>query len=76
MLSGLAESVAAELLTPLRHEGFYGEPLSEAELRVLSLLVAGRSVSEVETHRRTFYRKLGVTNRQQAIARAAELGLT
>jgi LuxR family transcriptional regulator, maltose regulon positive regulatory protein len=86
MLSALAEQVAAELSAPLRHEGFYGEPLSEAELRVLSLLVAGRSVSEVarelylapttvKTHRRTIYRKLGVTNRQEAIVRAAELGL-
>jgi ATP/maltotriose-dependent transcriptional regulator MalT len=87
MLTGLAETVAAELSAPLRHEGFYGEPLSEAELRVLSLLVAGRSVSEaaselylapttVKTHRRTIYRKLGVTDREQAIARAAELSLT
>jgi ATP/maltotriose-dependent transcriptional regulator MalT len=86
MLSGLAETVAAELSAPPRHEGFYGEPLSEAELRVLSRLVAGRSVSEVaselylapttvKTHRRTIYRKLGVTNRQEAIARAAELSL-
>ena len=86
MLSGLAETVGAELSAPLRHEGFYGEPLSEAEMRVLSLLVAGRSVSEVarelylapttvKTHRRTIYRKLGVTNRQEAIARAAELSL-
>jgi len=68
-------------------EGFYGEPLSEAELRVLTLFAAGRSVSEVarelflapttvKTHRRTIYRKLGVTNRQEAIARAAELSLT
>jgi LuxR family maltose regulon positive regulatory protein len=87
MLGMLAEQVAAELSAPPRHEGFYGEPLSEAELRVLALLAAGRSVSEVarelylapttvKTHRRTIYRKLGVTNRQEAIARAAELSLT
>jgi len=87
MLGRLAEQVAAELSAPPRHEGFYGEPLSEAELRVLALLAAGRSVSEVarelylapttvKTHRRTIYRKLGVTNRQEAIARAAELSLT
>jgi LuxR family maltose regulon positive regulatory protein len=86
MLSVLAEEVDAELSAPPRHEGFYGEPLSEAELRVLSLLVAGRSVSEVarelylapttvKTHRRTIYRKLGVKNRQEAIERAAELDL-
>jgi LuxR family transcriptional regulator, maltose regulon positive regulatory protein len=87
MLGTLAEKVAAELSAPPRHEGFYGEPLSEAELRVLALLAAGRSVSEVarelylapttvKTHRRTIYRKLGVTNRQEAIRRAAELSLT
>ncbi len=87
MLGALAGKVAAELSAPPRHEGFYGEPLSEAELRVLALLVAGRSVSEVarelylapttvKTHRRTIYRKLGVTSRQEAIARAAELSLT
>jgi DNA-binding CsgD family transcriptional regulator len=87
MLGTLAEEVAAELSAPPRHEGFYGEPLSAAELRVLALLVAGRSVSEVarelylapttvKTHRRTIYRKLGVTNRQEAIARAAGLSLT
>jgi ATP/maltotriose-dependent transcriptional regulator MalT len=86
MLSTLAEEVAAELAAPPRHEGFYGEPLSEAELRVLSLFAAGCSVSEVaqelylapttvKTHRRTIYRKLGVANRQEAIARAAELSL-
>jgi LuxR family maltose regulon positive regulatory protein len=86
MLSTFAEQVAAELSAPPRHEGFFGEPLSEAELRVLSLLVADQSVAEVarelylapttiKTHRRTIYRKLGVTNRQEAIARAAELNL-
>ena len=86
MLRALAEEVDTELSAPPRHEGFYGEPLSEAELRVLSLLVAGRSVSEVarelylapttvKTHRRTIYRKLGVKNRQEAIERAAELDL-
>jgi ATP/maltotriose-dependent transcriptional regulator MalT len=86
MLGALADKVDAELSAPPRHEGFYGEPLSEAELRVLSLLVAGRSVSQVarelylapttvKTHRRTIYRKLGVTNRQEAIERAAELDL-
>ena len=87
MLGAFAAEVAAELSASPRHEGFYGEPLSEAELRVLSLLVAGRSVSQVarelylapttvKTHRRTIYRKLGVTNREEAIARAAELSLT
>jgi two-component system nitrate/nitrite response regulator NarL len=87
MLTDLLETTAAELAVPPRYEGFYGEPLSEAERRVLSLLVSGHSVSEVarelylapttvKTHRRTIYRKLGVTNRQEATARAAERGLT
>lgn len=87
MLSTLAERVAAELSARPRQEGFYGEPLSEAELRVLALLTAGRSVSEVarelylapttvKAHHGTIYRKLGVTIRQEAIARAAEPGLT
>lgn len=87
MLTTLVESVAVGLSAPRRHEGFYGEPLSEAERRVLALLAAGRSVSEVarelylapttvKTHRRTIYRKLGVTNRREAIRRAAELSLT
>jgi LuxR family maltose regulon positive regulatory protein len=86
MLATLAEKVIAELSAPPRHEGFYGEPLSDAELRVLALLAAGRSVSEVarelylapttvKTHRRTIYRKLGVATRQEAIARATELSL-
>jgi len=86
MLTTLAAKVATELSAPPRHEGFYGEPLSEAELRVLTLLAAGRSVSEVarelylapttvKTHRRTIYRKLGVTTREEAMARAAELSL-
>ncbi|MFO7571722.1 MAG: LuxR C-terminal-related transcriptional regulator [Gaiellaceae bacterium] len=87
MLSALLETTAGELVAPARHESFYGEPLSEAELRVLALLATGRSVSEVarelylapntvKTHRRKIYRKLGVTNRQEAIARAADLSLT
>jgi len=86
MLSAVAAKVAGELSAPPRHEGFYGERLSEAELRVFSLLAAGRSVPEVarelylapttiKTHRRTIYRKLGAANRQDAIARAAELDL-
>jgi ATP/maltotriose-dependent transcriptional regulator MalT len=86
MLGTLAEEVAAELAAPPRHEGFYGEPLSEAELRVLRLFAADRSVSEVaqelhlapttvKTHRRTIYRKLGVSNRREAIARAVALSL-
>jgi LuxR family maltose regulon positive regulatory protein len=86
MLGALLETTAAELAAPPRHEGFYGEPLTDAELRVLSLFAAGRSVSEVahelylaattvKTHRRSIYRKLGVSNRDEALARAVELNL-
>jgi LuxR family transcriptional regulator, maltose regulon positive regulatory protein len=70
-----------------RREGFLGEPLSESEQRVLRLLADGRSLAEVakelflslntvKTHRRTIYRKLGATTREEALERAAELGLT
>ncbi len=66
-----------------RHEGFLGEELSEAERRVLDLLLDGLSVSEVarelwlspntvKTHRRSIYRKLGATTREEMIERAAE----
>jgi LuxR family maltose regulon positive regulatory protein len=69
-----------------RREGFLGEELSESELRVLRLLVEGRSLREVardlflslntvKTHRRTIYRKLGANTREEAIERAAELGI-
>jgi LuxR family maltose regulon positive regulatory protein len=69
-----------------RREGFLGETLSESELRVLRLLVEGRSLREVskelflshntvKTHRRTIYRKLGVSTRKEALERATELGL-
>lgn len=87
MLGVLAETVRRGLSTPPGRDGPRGEPLSEAELRVLSRLAAGRSVSEVarelylapttvKTHRRAIYRKLGVTDRQAAVTRARELGLT
>ena len=86
MLGAMLETTTAELSAPPRREGFYGERVSEAESRVLQLLAAGRSVSEVarelclapttvKTHRRTIYRKLGVTTREEAAERAAELGL-
>ncbi len=69
-----------------RREGFLGEELSESELRVLSRLAEGHSLREVakdlflslntvKTHRRTIYRKLGVSTRDEALARAAELGI-
>jgi LuxR family transcriptional regulator, maltose regulon positive regulatory protein len=69
-----------------RREGFLGEPLSESELRVLGRLVEGQSLREVakdlflslntvKTHRRTIYRKLGATTREEALERARALGI-
>ena len=57
------------------------EPLSERELEVLTLLAAGHSnkeiardlivsVGTVKTHTNNIYRKLGVRNRAEALARA------
>jgi LuxR family maltose regulon positive regulatory protein len=62
------------------------EPLSERELEVLRLIVAGLSnreiaeelviaISTVKSHINNIYSKLDVKRRAQAIARAQELGL-
>jgi len=62
------------------------DPLSEQELRILKLLVAGKSnrdiadelvisVGTAKWHVHNILQKLGVSNRSQAIARARELGL-
>lgn len=62
------------------------EPLSERELEVLRLIVAGLSnreiaeelviaISTVKSHINNIYGKLGVKRRTQAVARAQELGL-
>jgi len=62
------------------------EPLSERELEVLTLLASGRSNAEiardlfiavgtVKTHTNNIYRKLGVRNRAEALARARSLEL-
>ena len=61
------------------------DPLSEQELRVLGLIVAGNSNQEIadelvisvgtaKWHVHNILQKLGVSNRSQAIARARELG--
>jgi LuxR family transcriptional regulator, maltose regulon positive regulatory protein len=61
------------------------DPLSEQELRVLGLIVAGKtnkeiadglfiSVGTAKWHVHNVLQKLGVSNRSQAIARARELG--
>ncbi len=62
------------------------DPLSEQELRVLRLIVAGKSNAEIAAelvisvgtakwHVHNVLQKLGVGNRPQAIARARELGI-
>ena len=62
------------------------EPLSERELEVLRLIAAGLSnreiadrliiaISTVKTHVNNIYRKLDVSKRTQAVARARELNM-
>jgi LuxR family maltose regulon positive regulatory protein len=62
------------------------DPLSEQEVRVLKLLVAGKSNQEIadelvisvgtaKWHVHNVLQKLGVNNRAQAIVRARELGI-
>jgi DNA-binding NarL/FixJ family response regulator len=69
-----------------RTERWASETLTPRELEVLRLLAAGLTIRQVatrtrisprtvESHVTRLYRKLGVTTRVQAIARAASLGL-
>ena len=62
------------------------EPLTERELEVLALLsrhLTNKEIAEelvvspstVKTHTLNIYRKLDVRGRQQAVARAQELGI-
>ena len=82
--------LVAELLDALARGGDAPpgllEPLSERERAVLRLLpallsnpeIAGElfvSVNTVKTHIKTIYRKLDVTSRRDAVARARELRL-
>jgi len=66
--------------------GVAGEPLTEREVTVLRLLQGTLSLREigqelylspntVKTHTQAAYRKLGVSTRQDAIARAQEIGV-
>jgi LuxR family maltose regulon positive regulatory protein len=66
-----------------RPEAVFGEPLTEAELRILTLLPASSyqqisaglriSHNTLKTRLRSVYQKLGVTSRLEAIERAAGL---
>ena len=69
-----------------RRDGFLGQELSEAELRIARSLASGASMSEVaralylspntvKTHRRSIYRKLGVSTRVELLERAQALDL-
>ena len=86
MLGDLMSAVQQELAARSRREGFLGQDLSEAELRVLRSFASGASVADVarelylsqntvKTHRRTIYRKLGASTRADMLERAAETGL-
>jgi LuxR family maltose regulon positive regulatory protein len=91
---GIAPNYAARLLaafgeeTKLTSPGMESllEPLSQRELEVLRLIVAGLAnpeiakelviaVSTVKSHVNHIYGKLGAKSRTQAVARAQELGL-
>ena len=75
-------SATEDLLTSrARREGFLGDELSEAELKVVRRLASGASLGDVarelylspntvKTHRRSIYRKLGVSTREQLLERA------
>jgi LuxR family maltose regulon positive regulatory protein len=86
MLGRLHEETAKALLSRRRREGYLGEALSEAELRILHRLAAGQSLgtvahelwlspNTVKTHRRSIYRKLGATTRDELLRIVGELGI-
>ena len=85
-LGGSATEHAPPVATPPdRQRGANVEPLSAREREVLRLLCSEFSQPEIaahlyvsynttKTHTRTIYRKLGVTSRSSAVARARALG--
>ena len=86
LLSAFGELGATASLLRTSRADLLVEPLSERELAVLRLLVAGLSnaamaqelvitVGTVKRHVNSIYTKLGVTSRTQAVARAHTLQL-
>jgi LuxR family maltose regulon positive regulatory protein len=86
-VSDLLDMLAGKSPVPRTHEsGRTQEQLSESELRVLRFLPSNLSAPEiaaelylststVKTHMRHIYAKLAVHGRNDAVARARELGL-
>jgi LuxR family maltose regulon positive regulatory protein len=86
VLASQAQDVRAELAALRRENGRVGSMLTAAELRLLPLLTTRLSFREigerlhvsrntVKTQAIAVYRKLGVSSRNDAIDRAADLGL-
>lgn len=82
----LLDDTKRRLQAGIRRPVTAGEELSQRELVILRLLGAGLTKPEiarelyiayntVKTHTRTIYRKLGASNRDEAVARARELKL-
>ena len=87
MLGDLLSATEDDLADRPRREGFLGDELSDAELKVLRGFASGASLGDVarelylspntvKTHRRSIYRKLGVSTREQLLERAATLDLS
>jgi LuxR family maltose regulon positive regulatory protein len=85
-LVGDAQALRARLLTERAPDIRGASSLTAAELRVLPMLATHMSGPEiavelflsphtVKSQQMSLYRKLGVSSRSQAIARARELGL-
>ena len=85
-LGALYDETSSALDDRPRRDAILGDELSPAEQRVLEQLVQGMSLSEVartlwlssntvKSHRRSIYRKLGASNREELLRRAADAGV-
>lgn len=86
ILRGQIDELTAGIVSAAGHSGTYSVPLTTAELRVLRYLPTHLSFqamadelfvsrNTVKTQAIAIYRKLGVSSRSDAVARAVELGL-